>query len=112
MREGSLIMAAKAQLLAILASSLGLAAFVGCTSLTQTDEQRGQIIVKPFGKAPDGSEVNLYTLRNRKGAEVGVCNYGGLVIFLRVPDRDGKFGDVVLGYDDLPGYVKDSPYFG
>ena len=56
--------------------------------------------------------MNLYTLRNSKGAEVGICNYGGLVIFLKVPDRNGKLGDVVLGYDNLADYIKDSPYFG
>jgi len=56
--------------------------------------------------------VELFTLRNNKGAEVGICNYGGLVIFLKVPDRNGQFGDVVLGYDKLDAYIKESPYFG
>ena len=77
-----------------------------------TPQQTGKIIVKPFGQTQDGTAVNLYTLRNNKGAEAGICNYGGLVIFLKVPDRNGQFGDVVLGYDNLAGYIKDSPYFG
>ena len=51
-------------------------------------------------------------LSNSNGIEAGICNYGGLVIFLKVPDRNGRFGDVVLGYDDLADYIKDSPYFG
>ena len=56
--------------------------------------------------------MNLFTLRNNNGAEAGICNYGGLVVFLKVPDRNGHFGDVVLGYDNLADYIKDSPYFG
>jgi len=56
--------------------------------------------------------VDLYTLRNSKGVEVQICNYGGLVTSFKVPDRNGKMGDVVLGYDNLEGYLKDTPYFG
>ncbi len=56
--------------------------------------------------------MDLYTLRNRNGAEARISNYGGLVISLKVPDRNGRFGDVVLGYDNLADYIKDSPYFG
>lgn len=100
------------QWLTILSVSLSVALFVGCADVSKTSQRKGQIIVKPFGLAPDGARVNLYTLRNNKGAEVGICNYGGLVIFLKVPDRHGKFADVVLGYDNLPDYIKDTPYFG
>jgi aldose 1-epimerase len=98
--------------LTILSVSLGATLLVGCADVSKTAQQKGQIIVKSFGSAPDGSEVSLYTLRNNAGAEVGICNYGGLVIFLKVPDRNGKFADVVLGYDNLPDYIKDTPYFG
>lgn len=100
------------QWLTILSVSLSVALFVGCADVSKTSQRKGQIIVKPFGLAPDGARVNLYTLRNNKGAEVGICNYGGLVLFLKVPDRHGKFADVVLGYDNLPDYIKDTPYFG
>ncbi|MCX6913177.1 MAG: galactose mutarotase [Verrucomicrobia bacterium] len=100
------------QWLTILSVSLSAALFVGCADVSKTSQRKGQIIVKPFGLVPDGARVNLYTLRNNKGAEVGICNYGGLVIFLKVPDRHGKFADVVLGYDNLPDYIKDTPYFG
>jgi len=98
--------------LKILSVSLSAAALVGCTDLSKTSMQKGQIIVKPFGQTKDGTAVSLYTLRNNKGAEAGICNYGGLVIFLKVPDRKGHLGDVVLGYDDLAGYLKETPYFG
>ena len=105
-------MTTKYQWLMILSVSLGAAALVGCTGLSKTSQQNGQITVKPFGQTTDGTAVSLYTLRNNNGAEAGICNYGGLVIFLKVPDRNGHFGDVVLGYDDLADYIKDSPYFG
>jgi aldose 1-epimerase len=66
---------------------------------------------KPFGTV-DGQDVQLYTLRNASGAETTITNYGGIVVSLLVPDRSGKLVDVVLGYDDLDGYVKKTPYFG
>jgi aldose 1-epimerase len=65
-----------------------------------------------FGKTPDGTEVYLYTLKNRAGMEARITNYGGIVVSLRVPDRSGVMNDVVLGYDSLAGYVKETPYFG
>ena len=65
-----------------------------------------------FGTMPDGTETRLYTLVNSKGEEVQITNYGGIVVSLKVPDKEGNLGDVVLGYDNLDDYVKDSPYFG
>ncbi len=65
-----------------------------------------------FGKTADGTEVFLYTLKNRAGMEAKITNYGGLVVSLRVADRNGKLDDVVLGYDSLAGYLKETPYFG
>src|SRR5690349_6669888 len=74
------------------------------------DAQSGD--VKPFGKARDGTPVELYTIRNRKGSQVQICTYGGIVVSVKVPDRNGQFDDVVLGYDNFDGYLKASPYFG
>jgi aldose 1-epimerase len=66
-----------------------------------------------FGKLPDGTAIDIYTLRNSRGAEARIMNYGGILVSLKVPDRDGNFGDVVLGRDDLASYVRNnSPYFG
>ena len=67
---------------------------------------------KSFGKTADGTEVFLYTLRNKNGMEAVISNYGGTVVSLRVPDREGKMADIVLGFDSLSSYMKDSPYFG
>jgi aldose 1-epimerase len=65
-----------------------------------------------FGKMPSGESIELYTLTNRKGMQVAITNYGGRVVKLLVPDRHGKMADVVLGFDDLAGYLGDNPYFG
>jgi aldose 1-epimerase len=72
----------------------------------------GRITQEPFGRMPDGQAVTLYTLRNSSGVEARICNYGGIVVSLKVPDRDKRLGDVVLGYDTLDEYVRNSPYFG
>lgn len=65
-----------------------------------------------YGKLEDGTVVDIYTLVNNKGAMAKIINYGGIVTELQMPDRDGKFGDVVLGFDNLKDYVEKSPYFG
>ena len=67
---------------------------------------------REFGKTSEGQSVNLYTLTNSRGAEVKITNYGGIVTSLKVPDRTGRLGDVVLGFDNLDAYLKGHPYFG
>lgn len=67
--------------------------------------------VAPFGTLADGREVNAYTLSNGSIA-VTAIDYGGIIVSLQVPDREGSLGDVALGYDSLDGYLVDSPYFG
>ena len=65
-----------------------------------------------FGKLPDGRAVDLYTLSNGKGMQVGIMTYGAAVVTLTAPDKAGKYADVVLGMDSIDGYVKGVPYFG
>ena len=70
-----------------------------------------------FGTTPDGQAVELYTLCNSKGAEASIMTYGGIVQKLVMPDKNGNFADVVLGFDTLDGYtssnyVKNCAYFG
>jgi aldose 1-epimerase len=65
-----------------------------------------------FGKTSDGTAVDLYTLTNSNGMKVKIITYGGIITELWVPDRDGKLDDVVLGFDDLKGYLAGHPYFG
>ncbi len=56
--------------------------------------------------------MDIYTLKNSKGAEVRISNYGAIVQALYMPDRNGNFEDIVLGYDSLDPYIKNNPYFG
>ena len=94
-----------------LAAALSVACLIGCKTASES-ESAPSITSAPFGKTKEGQPVTLFTLRNRQGSEARICNYGGLVISLKVPDRNGQMGDVVLGYDDLDGYLKETPYFG
>jgi|SRR5690242_8372933 aldose 1-epimerase len=95
--------------LTLLALTLFAALLAGCSS---TRPAGNEISRRPFGRTKDGTEVFLFTLRNAKGAEAQISNYGGIVTSLKVPDRSGRLGDVVLGYDNLEDYLKESPYFG
>jgi aldose 1-epimerase len=66
-----------------------------------------------FGKTPDGTAVQIFTLTNEHGLEARICTYGGAVVSLKTPDRDGKMADIVLGFDSLAGYLNPAePYFG
>jgi aldose 1-epimerase len=81
---------------------LGAAPMSGADSVTNA----------PFGKTPAGVAVRMYTLRNRQGMEAHIMTYGGIINTLSVPDRNGHYTDVVLGYDSLEGYEKGTAYFG
>ncbi len=70
------------------------------------------ILETDLGKLPDGQAIESYTLRNTQGMEVKIISYGGIITHWTAPDKAGKFEDVVLGYDTLNGYLKESPYFG
>ena len=78
----------------------------------QATKKKASVARAPFGHTPDGQTVELFTLTNARGTEVRAMNYGGIIVSLRVPDRAGRFGDVVLGHESLEGYLKASPYFG
>ena len=65
-----------------------------------------------YGTLPTGEQVHAFTMRNARGIEMRVLDFGGIIVSLRTPDRTGNPGDIVLGMDDLAGYVKSSPYFG
>lgn len=67
---------------------------------------------EPFGRSPEGIAVDSYTLSNAKGVRLRAITYGAIVVSLETPDRTGKTADIVLGYKNLDGYIKDTPYFG
>jgi aldose 1-epimerase len=72
----------------------------------------GTVSPLPFGKTSSGQPVTIYKLVNPKGAEVEIMDLGATIVSLKVPDKDGKLGDVVLGFDNVADYQSKSPYFG
>jgi aldose 1-epimerase len=75
-------------------------------------EAKSKMQKQSFGKTEDGQPVDLYLLTNKNGMEAAITNYGGTVVSLKVADRNGKFEDVVLGYDNLDGYATGKAYIG
>jgi len=75
-------------------------------------EAKSKMQKQSFGKTEDGQPVSLYILTNKNGVEAAITNYGGTVVSLIVPDRNGKREDVVLGYDNLDGYATGKAYIG
>ena len=65
-----------------------------------------------FGRTTNGTPVEIYTLTNANGIELRAMTYGGIITSVKVPDRSGTLGDIVLGFDTIDGYLKESPYFG
>lgn len=94
----------------LMSAGVGALLMAGCAS-SNCCKMKSYSNAIPFGTA-DGKPVQLFTLRNSKGTEAQIMNYGGIVRSLKVADKNGQFSDVVLGYDDLAAYIKETPYFG
>jgi aldose 1-epimerase len=75
-------------------------------------EPRPLVVSAPFGVMPDGTRIEVYTLTNSSGMEIRTIPYGAVVMSIAVPDREGRFADVVLGHNALDRYVTASRYFG
>jgi aldose 1-epimerase len=71
-----------------------------------------KVQIDDFGTTKDGVVIHRYVLHNQKGVEAVVISYGAALVSLKVPDRNGKMADIVLGYDDLAGYEQDKSFFG
>jgi aldose 1-epimerase len=94
-------------------AGLGVVGVTLAFTLIMSDySSQAQIKPEAFHRIIDGSQVDLYTLKNSNGIEATITNYGGIVVSLKVPDRNGKLGDVVLGYNTLNDYIGSTPYFG
>jgi aldose 1-epimerase len=93
-------------------SVLALAALVAACQRRELPVEASTVTRNLFGELPDGREVYAFTLDNGHGVRLEAITYGGIIVSLETPDRDGRRGDVVLGYDDLSGYLKETPYFG
>lgn len=94
---------------------------MGGTTVPAIDSSKTNVailpVATPAGKTKDGAAVQLFTLQNVHGLKATISSLGGTLTSLMVPDKHGRFGDVVLGFDNLEGYAndlytKENPYFG
>jgi len=90
---------------------LGLVLFTACGPKKETGAVM-PVKNQVFGKTADGQVIDLYTLTNKHGMEAGIIDYGGTIVSLKAPDRNGKLADVVLGFDSVGGYLENHSYFG
>ena len=99
----------------MLTNTLKSLGFCACMMLSPLAASAAGLAVmkEAFGKMPDGTSVEKYTLSNVHGMEVSIITYGGTVQSIKVPDKDGKIGDIALGFDNPADYLqKTNPYFG
>jgi aldose 1-epimerase len=97
----------------VLTAGILVSSLAGCaTQSGSASAGRPPCTVNSFGTTPDGTPVQIYTLCNPNGMQARIMTYGGILQSLKVPDKNGKLGDVVLGFNDLADYEAKSPYFG
>jgi aldose 1-epimerase len=89
---------------------VGLAMITG--DVLGASDKKASVEKRPFGKIDNRTPVDLYVLTNAHGIQAKVMTYGATLTELHVPDRNGKLADIVLGFDDLDGYLKGHPFFG
>ena len=84
--------------------AIGILCFGMCATLAGA---KTTVTTQPFGKMPDETQIEAYTLSDGT-VEATIITYGGIVVSLKTPDRNGNSADVVLGFDDLDGYYSNS----
>src|SRR4030067_3104614 len=87
-------------------------ALIGVVMMSGCQKKAEMYKVENYGKTAKGDQVKLYTLKNENGVMARIMDFGGTVVELTAPDRDGQFADVVLGFDRLEDYLKVHPFFG
>ena len=85
---------------------------LGILTFTMNASAKPRVTKADFGKTKDGKAVDVYTLTNGRGSEAKIITYGGAVISLKIPDRQGKVDDIVLGFDSIADYEKHTAFFG
>jgi aldose 1-epimerase len=118
--------------LALMVISVALISFAACNNSTSLDEKESDSTInnsiinsadsvigntmldkKNFETTIDGKQTDLYTLKNHNGMEAYITNYGGRLVSLKVPDKNGKMTDVVMGFKRVQDFVSSTePYFG
>jgi len=96
----------------VLGLMVGLLSSCDSFSVTEKEPSKMDLQKEPFGKTKDGQRVDIYTLVNANGLRARIMTYGAILVSLEVSDREGKSGEVTLGFDSLDGYLKGHPYFG
>ena len=84
----------------------------GSSPATAVQKPEPRVTMSPVWKTADGQNVDLVTLRNSGGITLSALTYGGVITTLQTPDRAGQMDDIVLGFDSMAQYEKESPYFG
>lgn len=87
-------------------------ALVGCRSTEDSGTTKSGLNPEKFNAVVEGKNVALYTLENKNGVEACITNYGGRIVSLMVPDKEGDFQDVVLGHDSIADYINIDGNFG
>jgi len=89
------------------------AAVLSCPAcVSVTGDEQISVSRAAYGKTPEGEMIDVYSLVNKNGIKVNLINFGALVSEIHVPDRNGKFADIVQGFDSLEGYLENPSYFG
>jgi aldose 1-epimerase len=88
------------------------AGILGLSILSCNAPAEEAIKKESWGQTPDGKAVNLYTLKSSSGLEVKVTDFGGVITTVNAPDKAGNIENVVLGFDDLSGYLEKRSFFG
>lgn len=115
--QGQLMIISMKKILVIFLIGVFHAIFPGCTDnsgkskINDSGSLKVMVMKQDFGTI-DGKKIFLFTLQNKNGITVKITNYGGIITHLFTPDKKGKPGDIVLGYDSIGGYLKATPYFG
>jgi aldose 1-epimerase len=77
-----------------------------------SDAIKNEVSKSSYGTTTDGKNVDKYILKNKNGMQVDIITYGGIITSWTAPDKDGKYANIVLGYDSLAQYQRSNPYFG
>ena len=103
-----------AKLKATIPAMVAMLAILGAMTMMPypNAEAKSKMQKQAFGKIQDGQTVDLYVLSNKHGMTAAITNFGATLVSLKVPDRDGKIADVVLGYDNPADYETGKAYFG
>jgi aldose 1-epimerase len=85
---------------------------LACFTQACSNKEKTAVKTTSYGKMPDGTPVDLYTLTNANGMQAGIITYGGALVSLTVPDRAGKSADILVAMDDLDGMRRQKDFYG